>query len=103
MNGPKKSDLAIVATKLVNAGAQASVELVEPRAGAEGNTLSPHTDRAQVRQSVLSGEDTSRITPYRPTPLPSPASAITWPISGIERSGGAARRTRPRGKNSPGS
>jgi group II intron reverse transcriptase/maturase len=55
MNDTKKSDPAIVAMKPANAAAQADGELVERRAGAKGNALSPHTDRAQDRNAVLSG------------------------------------------------
>jgi len=55
MNGAEKSDPAIVATKLVNADAQAKAEPMEPRAGAKGNVLTPHTARPQDRMPVLSG------------------------------------------------
>ncbi len=37
MNGPEKSDSAIVAKKPANKAGQAVAERVEPRAGTEGN------------------------------------------------------------------
>ena len=37
MNGHEKSDLAIVAGKLANKAEQSAAELVERRAGTEGN------------------------------------------------------------------
>src|SRR3712207_3003033 len=52
MHGSEKSDLAIVAKKPVNKDALASAELVEPRAGAEGNAGQQSTCRAQNRESV---------------------------------------------------
>jgi RNA-directed DNA polymerase len=55
MNGPEKSDPAIVAKKPANAAVQTDEEEAEPRAGAEGNALPPHTARTQDRTAVLSG------------------------------------------------
>jgi len=53
MNEPKKSDPAIVATKPTNkAGAITVAELVERRAGAEGNANQQSTHRTQCRQRV---------------------------------------------------
>ena len=54
MNEPEKSDSAIVAMKLVNkiAVSKAVAELVEPRAGTEGNMEQSHTRRTQCRASV---------------------------------------------------
>src|ERR1700747_909015 len=61
MNGPEKSDSAIVATKLVNkaqpsaersAGEPYAAELVERRAGTKGNANQQSTHRAQSRGSV---------------------------------------------------
>ncbi len=53
MNEPKKSDPAIVATKPTNkAGAITVAELVERRAGAEGNVSQQSTGRAQYRGTV---------------------------------------------------
>ena len=37
MHGPEKSDLAIVAGKPTNKAERSAAELVEPRAGTEGN------------------------------------------------------------------
>jgi len=53
MNEPKKSDPAIVATKPTNkAGAITVAELVERRAGAEGNANQQSTHRTQCRERV---------------------------------------------------
>lgn len=53
MNEPKKSDPAIVATKPANkAGAITVAELVERRAGAEGNANQQSTHRTQCRERV---------------------------------------------------
>src|SRR5436190_131979 len=48
----EKSDLAIVAAKPTNKAGQPSTELVEPRAGAEGNASSQSTHRALDRDRV---------------------------------------------------
>jgi hypothetical protein len=52
MNGPEKSDPAIVAVKPTNKAGQPAAELVEPRAGAEGNVSQQSTGRAQYRVTV---------------------------------------------------
>src|ERR1039457_2182264 len=53
MNEPKKSDPAIVAMKPTNkAGAITVAELVERRAGAEGNANQQSTHRTQCRERV---------------------------------------------------
>ena len=51
MNGPEKSDAAVVAMKPANKAGQPAAEWVEPRAEAEGNTGQPHTRRTQSRAS----------------------------------------------------
>jgi len=48
----EKSDLAIVAVKPTNKAGQPAAELVEPRAGAEGNVRQQSTGRAQYRGTV---------------------------------------------------
>ncbi len=48
----EKSDPAIVAVKLTNKAGQPAAELVEPRAGAEGNVNQQSTGRAQYRETV---------------------------------------------------
>src|SRR6266404_3039206 len=48
----EKSDPAIVAVKPTNKAGQPSAELVEPRAGAEGNVRQRSTGRAQYRMTV---------------------------------------------------
>ena len=61
MNGPEKSDSAIVATKLANkvqpsaersAGESYAAEPVERRAGTKGNAGQQRTRRTQSRESV---------------------------------------------------
>ena len=52
MHGHKKSDSAIVATKLPNKAGQPVAEAVERRAGAKGNTGQQSTRRTQIRESV---------------------------------------------------
>jgi len=48
----EKSDSAIVAVKPTNKAGQPAAELVEPRAGAEGNVSQQSTGRAQYRGTV---------------------------------------------------
>ncbi len=48
----EKSDPAIVAVKPTNKAGQPAAELVEPRAGAEGNVRQQSTGRAQYRVTV---------------------------------------------------
>ena len=48
----EKSDPAIVAVKQTNNAGQPAAELVEPRAGAEGNARQQSTGRAQYRGTV---------------------------------------------------
>ena len=60
MHGGEKSDLAIVAAKPANNDGQPSAELVERRAGAEGNAGQDRTRRAQDRASVSKGLDRVR-------------------------------------------
>src|SRR5580693_4447243 len=48
----EKSDPAIVAVKPTNKAGQPGAELVEPRAGAEGNVSQQNTGRAQYRGTV---------------------------------------------------
>jgi len=52
MNGPGKSDSAIVAAKPTNKAGQLAAEPVERRAGAKGNASQQSTRRAQDRVSV---------------------------------------------------
>ena len=60
MNGPEKSDSAIVAMKPANKAGRPVAEWVEPRAGTKGNTGQPHTRRTQSRGSVSQGLDRVR-------------------------------------------
>ena len=52
MNGPEKSDPAIVAVKPTNKAERSAAELVEPRAGTKGNASQPSTCRTQSRIGV---------------------------------------------------
>jgi hypothetical protein len=52
MNGPEKSDPAIVAGKPTNKAEQSAAELVEPKAGTKGNAGQQSTCRTQSRVSV---------------------------------------------------
>ena len=49
MNGPEKSDPAIVAVKPANKAERSAAELVEPRAGTEGNAGPQSTRWTQCR------------------------------------------------------
>jgi RNA-directed DNA polymerase len=60
MHGREKSDLARVAAKPANNDGRPSAELVERRAGAEGNAGQDRTRRAQDRASVSKGLDRVR-------------------------------------------
>src|SRR3954464_15127234 len=60
MHGREKSDLAIGAAKPANNDGRPSAELVEQRAGAEGNAGQDRTRRAQNRASVSKGLDRVR-------------------------------------------
>src|SRR5271166_484780 len=54
-HGQEKSDPAIVAAKSANKSGRPEAERAEPRAGAEGNARTPHTDRTQGRATVSPG------------------------------------------------
>ena len=60
MHGREKSDPAIVAMKPANKVALAAAELVEPRAGAEGNAGQQNTRRTQTRARVTQALDRVR-------------------------------------------
>jgi hypothetical protein len=55
MNELEKSDPSIVAVKLANKSNQSDAESAEPRGGAKGNTVEPHTHRTLGRASVSPG------------------------------------------------
>jgi RNA-directed DNA polymerase len=59
-HGPEKSDLSIVAMKLMNKNGQPEAESVERRERAEGNTEEQHIRRTQSRESVSQGLDRVR-------------------------------------------
>ena len=61
MHGHEKSDPAIVAAKLTNKAERSAAELVERRAGPEGNAVWQSTRRTQCRISVSQALD--RIRP----------------------------------------
>src|SRR3981189_1762644 len=58
----EKSDPAIVAVKPTNKAGQPAAELVEPRAGAEGNVSQQSTGRAQYRGTVSQALERIRQT-----------------------------------------
>jgi len=60
MNGAKKSDDAVVATKLANTRARAPEEPVEPRASAKRNAAQSYTVRAQPREAAIQRLDRVR-------------------------------------------
>src|ERR1041384_1631520 len=60
MHGGEKADPAIGAAKPANHDGEPSAELVERRAGAEGNAGQDRTRRAQDRASVSQGLDRVR-------------------------------------------
>lgn len=60
MHGHEKSDPAIVAEKPVNKDGRPSAESVEPRAGAEGNTIQHGMRRTPGRESMSHGLDRVR-------------------------------------------
>ena len=69
----EKSDPAIVAVKPTNKAGQPAAELVEPRAGAEGNVRQQSTGRAQYRVNRVTGAEAhtefrENITTRRYTP-----------------------------------
>ena len=53
MHGHEKSDHAIVAVKPTNKAERSAAELVERRAGTEGNADQPATNRTQGRARVV--------------------------------------------------
>ena len=60
MNGPEKSDPAIVAMKPTNKAGRPAAEWVEPRAGTKGNAGQQSTRRTQGRESVSQALDRVR-------------------------------------------
>jgi RNA-directed DNA polymerase len=60
MHGREKSDPAIVAMKPANKAVSAAAELVERRAGAEGNARQQSTRRTQTRERVTQALDRVR-------------------------------------------
>src|ERR1700722_18122826 len=60
MNERGKSDPAVVAMKPANEAERSAAELVEPRAGAEGNAVEQSTRRTQCRASVSQALDRIR-------------------------------------------
>ena len=63
MHGRGESDSAIVAAKPTNKAGQLDAELVERRAGAEGNASQQSTHRAQYRVRVSQAPRAS-ISPW---------------------------------------
>ena len=60
MHGHEKSDPSVVAMKPANEGGRPLEELVEPREGAEGNTVEHTMRRTPSRESMSHGLDRVR-------------------------------------------
>ena len=92
MHGREKSDPAIVAAKPANNDGQPSAELVERRAGAEGNAGQDRTRRAQDRESVSQGLDRVRHVARTGRRNGSPRSSTTSPPTCCGRPSSPSRR-----------
>ena len=101
----EKSDPAIVAVKPTNKAGQPAAELVEPRAGAEGNVRQQSTGRAQYRGTVSQAlkriRNFVRITRRAVTyPRWEPCARIAWtgraPSALWLKEGGSAIHAVPR-------
>ena len=68
MDGHEKSDRAIVAGKPTNKAERSTAELVERRAGTEGNARQPSTRRTPSRESVTQGVGSSTAATCRRYP-----------------------------------
>ncbi len=68
MHGPDKSDSVIVAGKPTNKAERSAAELVERRAGTEGNARQPSTRRTPSRVSVTQDVGTSTAANCRRYP-----------------------------------
>ena len=60
MNGPEKSDPAIVAWKSANKAEQSAAEPMEQRAGTKGNAGQQSTHRTQSRTNVSQAQERIR-------------------------------------------
>src|SRR5215475_6513947 len=80
MDGPEKSDLAIVAGKPANKAKQSAAESVERRAGTKGNAGQQSTFRTQSRANVSQALERIRqamaVTHPRWEPFGLPTSAL---------------------------
>ena len=92
MNGPEKSDPAIVAVKPTNKAERSAAELVERRAGTKGNADQQSTRRTQSRVSVSQALERIRQTFCRHTPevgeAMGRAAEVVAPSSSIRTDGG---------------
>jgi hypothetical protein len=82
MNGPEKSDLAVVAAKLANKAEQSAAEPVKRRAGAKGNARQQSTHWTQSQVRVSQALDRIRKEDARPRNLhrwPRNCFAVTHP------------------------
>ena len=61
MHDREKSDPVIVAVKLTNKAGQPAAELVEPRAGAEGNVSQQSTGRVTVPGNRVTGAEAHTV------------------------------------------
>ena len=76
MHERKKSDSAIVAEKPTNKAGATAAELVEPRAGAEGNASQQSTHRTQCRARV--SQELERVRKIRRQIPKAGAGCLNW-------------------------
>ena len=74
----EKSDPAIVAVKPTNKAGQPAAELVEPRAGAEGNVNQQSTGRAQY--DLLRSSSLPNRVSHRSVVLTNAHRCATWTL-----------------------
>src|SRR5260370_41745469 len=98
----EKSDLAIVAVKPTNKAGQPAAELVEPRAGTEGNVSQQSTGRAQYRgtasQALKRIRNFGRISRRAVTPRGGSRMPELGPYGSVR---GARGNSRPYRRSNP--
>src|SRR5262245_31199787 len=92
MHGHEKSDPAIVAVKPANKAERSAAELVEQRAGTEGNAVWQNTRRTQSRISVSQAPDRMRQLLCRLDPQ---VGAVCGKAARTVLCGGARGNSRP--------
>src|SRR5262249_5819057 len=92
MNGPGKSDSAIVAERPTNKAGRPAEELEERRAETEGNAVQQSTRRAQNRESVSQALDRIRQAARQRKKKSSPRSSTTLARNTSRRRSTSSRR-----------